>query len=301
MKVLALILFGFGSAAAHGVADGGMSRGWRRPRAPTHVAGTEIDYIVGNTTYQGYFATPKGGCASDRCRAGVLIAHQYMGLGEYEKARADEMAVQGYAAFALDVYGKGVRCNTTACATATMNKALSDIPKLRALISAGSSQLVAHWGSRADDAKLVAMGYCFGGSMVLELARHPSVGASAGLTYAAVSSIHGTLSPYSDEVAAAGEVRTKIQVHHAELDFQGDGALTALEAELKVGVNGTDATWETLKYAKCEHGWTEPGTPIYRAAQAVRAHKSTFEFFEMALGFDDAAADPFPALPLCHH
>eukprot|EP00966_Prymnesium_polylepis_P116189 2685845-Prymnesium_polylepis.1 len=169
-----------------------------------------------------------------------------MGLGEYEKARAEEMAAQGYVAFALDVYGKGVRCNTTACAIATMNKALADVGKLRGLISAGTNQLLALWGGTADRARLVAMGYCFGGSMVLELARHPNVGASAGQTFKAVSSIHGTLSPYAGQKPAAGEIRTLIQAHHAELDFQGDGALTALEAELKIGVNGSDATWETL-------------------------------------------------------
>ena len=57
------------------------------------------------------------------------------------------------------------------------------------------------------------------------------------------------------------------QAHHAELDFQGDAGLATFEAEMKVvGVNGSAAAvWETLKYAKCDHGWTEPGTPKYRA------------------------------------
>lgn len=68
---------------------------------------------------------------------------------------------------------------------------------------------------------------------------------------------------------------------------------------MKVGVTNSDAVWETIKYAKCEHGWTEPGTDIYRPRAAVQAHKSTAEFFEMALGLDDPATDPFPALPIC--
>ena len=61
---------------------------------------------------------------------------------------------------------------------------------------------------------------------------------------------------------------------------------------------GTDATWETLKYAKCEHGWSEPGTPVYRAAEALRAHKSTFDFFEQAR-HGMAVTNPFAPLPLC--
>ena len=74
----------------------------------------------------------------------------------------------------------------------------------------------------------------------------------------------------------AGGVLGRVQVHHADLDFQGDGALATLEAELKAGTNGTDGLWETTKYAKCEHGWTEPDSAVYRARAAVQAHKASF-------------------------
>lgn len=282
-----------GGAAAHGLADAGVGSGWTRPPPPPGVMVRDVDYTVDGATYEGFLALPDSKTPK---KGGLLIAHQYMGLIDYEKARAAEFAGMGYTAFAIDVYGKGVRCNTSACASSTMNKAKSDIPKLRGLISAGTQQLLQH---APDKGQLVAMGYCFGGSMVLELARHPGKGASDGVTFKAVSSIHGTLDAYSGETAAQGEVHTRIQAHHAELDFQGDGALTALEAELKGGVNGTDAVWETLKYSKCSHGWTEPGTPIYRARAAVQAHKSTAEFFQMALGEEDPEADAFPITPFC--
>jgi dienelactone hydrolase len=296
MLNLFLLLTTSASTAGHGLADGGASIGWKRPER-LDATGRDVDYTVFNQTFQGYLAIPNGGTTPPR--AAVLIAHQYMGLIDYEKARADEMASNGYVAFALDVYGKGIRCNTSACASAQMQKALSDVPRLRTLINAGAKQLLSLWKD-PDPSKLVAMGYCFGGSMVLELARHPAKGASAGLTFAAVSSIHGTLTAYGGEKAAKGEVRTRVQAHHAELDFQGDEGLSAFEAEFKVGVDGSVAIWETHKYAKCEHGWTEPGTPKYRARASIQAHKSTFEFFEMALGFDDPKTDPFPSLPICH-
>merc|ERR1712151_1427365 len=107
--------------------------------------------------------------------------------------------------------------------------------------------------------KLVAMGYCFGGGNVLELARHPNIGASKGLVFKAVAGIHATLPPLL-EPAAQGEIKTWVQVHHAELDFSGDAGLAGLEAELERGFNGSDAIWETTKYGKCMHGFTEPGT-----------------------------------------
>ena len=260
--------------------------------AQTH-NGENVEYYVNGGTYEGYISMPQS--VPGRKGEGVLIAHQWMGLGDYEKSRADEMAAQGYIAFALDVYGKGIRCKTESCARAAMDKAMADIPKLLELISAGTRELLQ---AGANSSKLVALGYCFGGSIVLELARHPSVGASRGVRYVAVSSVHGVLAPLS-AAAAKGEVTARVQVHHAELDYQGDGALVSLEAELKKGVNGTVGLWETIKYAKCEHGWTEPDSAVYRARAAVQAHKSSFEFFEMALGDEDPDANPYPVMPFC--
>merc|ERR1712232_140965 len=135
--------------------------------------------------------------------------------------------------------------------------------------------------------------------MVLELARHPQKGASAGVFFDAVSSIHGTLPPFANETSQSGEIRSNIQIHHAELDFQGDAALEAVKSELKVATNGTSSQWEALYYAKMYHGWTETGTPVYNARAAVQAHKSTFEFFQMAIGLEDPSKDPFPQSPFC--
>jgi hypothetical protein len=109
-----------------------------------------------------------------------------MGLIDYEKSRAEEFAASGYGVFALDVYGKGVRCNTTDCAKATMNKALSDLPKLRSLINAGANQLLHEWGTGADPTKLVAMG-CTTATLERD-SRHP-------LPRAPIPLLHPRLSP----------------------------------------------------------------------------------------------------------
>jgi len=279
------------SACSHGEADVGVSSRWYSHSYDRRL-GSDLDYTVDGTTYEGYVALPAGAEASP---AGVLVAHQWMGLSDYEKSRADELAANGYVAFALDVYGKDVRCEDTTCAQAAMSSALANITKLRGLISAGTTQLLKQ-GVNAS--ALLAIGYCFGGSMVLELARHPKTGASSGVVYLAVSSVHGSLTPYGGEKASTGAIATHVQAHHAELDFSGDAGLLGLEAELKDGTSDTETRWETLKYGKCSHGWTEPGTPIYRPADALRAHKSTFNFFEEARA-GGAVPEPFPALPFC--
>lgn len=286
-------------AEGHGVADAGVASHWQKPPTPVGVTSTDLDYTVDGLVYEGYVALPP---LDMKVKGGVLVAHQWMGLIDYEKSRTEEMAAMGYIAFALDVYGKGQRCNNTSCATKLATLAKSNVTKLNGLINAGAYELVGagYGGGRVIDLtdKLVAMGYCFGGGNVLELARHPGVGASYGLTFKAVSAIHASLSPLA-QPAAKGEVKTWVQAHHAELDFSGDAGLAGLEAELKVGVNGSEAIWETHKYAKCEHGFTEPGTEIYNARAAVQAHKSTFEFFQMALGVEDPEADAFPVDPVC--
>ena len=167
--------------------------------------GAPVEYKYEGKVYEGYVSLP--GQPSNGA-PGALVAHQWMGLGDYEKARADELAAMGYVAFALDVYGKGVRCNTAACASAAMKNATADIPRLLGLVSAGTTQLIK---AGANTSALVAIGYCFGGSMVLELARHPLVGASAAVEYKAVSSVHGVLAPLS-KASKSGEVTARVQV-----------------------------------------------------------------------------------------
>lgn len=274
------------AAHGHGLAD---ASGWRRLTS----AGSDFDYQVDGKTFEGYVALPTNPIATP-APPGVLIAHQWMGLIDYEKARADQMAAMGYVAFAVDLYGKGVRCKDKTCAAAAMQTAMANVTKLRRLIAAGTHQLL---DRGVNSSALTAIGYCFGGAAVLELARHPGVGASLDVTYLAVAPMHGVLKPYGQQ-STPGELSTHVQVHHAALDFAGDNGLLALEGELAAAATGTAAHWETLKYGKCEHGWTAPGTPVYQPAEALRAHQSAFNFFEQARrGF--AVAEPFAPLAWC--
>jgi len=240
--------------------------------------GSRIDYSHDGQTYSGYLVTPNH-TETAIPAAGVLIAPTMKGISEYEMARADQMASRGYTAFVLDPYGKDV-CPPDGCAQTEMGELLENLAELRNRISAGTQELLKHtpW-----DSKLVAIGYCFGGWMVLDLAKHPDQGSSAGVTFAAVSSLHGLLEPVKDPVEE-GEIVTNVQVHHAELDMQGDAALQELRSELSIGVNGTSAAWEAIVYSGVGHGWTNPSSLVYDERASIAAHLSTFQFLDAAAG-----------------
>jgi dienelactone hydrolase len=123
-----------------------------------------IEYKQGDVVLEGYLACPKEAKGK---LPGVLICHQWMGHSDYERRRADQTARLGYVAFALDIYGKGVRPKDPAEAgkTAGGYKA-GDRALLRARALAGLEVLRKH--DRCDAMKIAAQGYCFGGTTALE-------------------------------------------------------------------------------------------------------------------------------------
>jgi len=238
------------------------------------VVASAVEYSVGDFVMEGWLAKPIGMAPTK----GVLVAHQWMGLGEYEKMRAEEMAKQGYAALALDVYGKGNRCSDFQCAMGTMQTS-SEASLIRPRIAAALAVLKHH----APEDKLVGMGYCFGGRMMMELARFPGKGASEGATLQAVASFHGSYSPFADgETAAAGTIVTDVQIHHASGDDHA--GLRTIEDEIILGVNGTETVWESAHYWETAHGWTEPGAAVYSEREAIESHAAMMAFFSHSLG-----------------
>jgi dienelactone hydrolase len=124
-------------------------------------AGENVSYEVNGEAYEGYFAK-----ATSDSKGLVLIIHDWDGLNEYEQRRADMLAELGYDAFAADLYGKGNRPADTAARKAETAKLYKDREKMRSLILGGLAEARKRG---AHDA--VVMGYCFGGTAVLELAR----------------------------------------------------------------------------------------------------------------------------------
>jgi len=139
-----------------------------------------ISYDVGGTNYLGYLAAPDG----DARRPGVLIAHEGNGLGPQVKVRAHELAELGYVAFAVDYIGGGELLVDMPSMIAKLGKLRGDPDTVRALAKAGLALLAAR--PEVDASRIAAIGYCFGGTFVLELARSGAdvkctVGFHAGL------------------------------------------------------------------------------------------------------------------------
>jgi len=124
-------------------------------------AGDTVAYEVHGEAFEGYRADAEGDS-----KGLVLIIHDWDGLTEYEKTRADMVAGMGYDAFALDLYGKDNRPATTGAKKAQTAELYEDRARMRTLILGGLAE-----ARKAGDQETVVMGYCFGGAAVLELAR----------------------------------------------------------------------------------------------------------------------------------
>ncbi len=149
--------------------------------ADASVRGQLVEYQHGDVVLQGYVAYDD---AAKGKRPGVLIVHAWMGLDADARQRADMLAALGYVAFAADIYGKGVRPETREQAAKLAGSYKANRTLLRERVNAGFAELVRH--ARVDAARTAAIGYCFGGTAVLELAR-------SGAKVSGVVSFHGGL------------------------------------------------------------------------------------------------------------
>ena len=165
------------------------------------VVGSDYTYIIDGKQYEGYMSYSTD--LQPGTAPAALIVHQWMGLGQMEKLRADEMASHGYIAFAVDMYGKGKRATTSAQAIQYMHEVTDHPDVLQQRARKGIDLLKTVPGTNSS--AIVANGYCFGGLVVLELARQAA-------PVAAVASFHGELGNLTTPKAAMGSI--PVQVHH---------------------------------------------------------------------------------------
>lgn len=244
---------------------------WKRPHFNSIIS-HDFDYTLDGKTYEGYVSYPEQNIFDNEL-PGVLIGHQWMGLGQMEKFRADEMASYGYVSFALDVYGKGIRPKTPEEARGNVTELKSHPAEFHKRVNKGLEILMSLGeGPVVNKSALVANGYCFGGLMVLELAR-------LGTSLVGVASFHGDLGALQDP--SQDKIKAAIQVHHADLDSQGDDGLLKFENEMR---NNGVQTWATTKYGNCQHGWTDPFSSIYEEQAAKQSHASMRHFYSYLLG-----------------
>ncbi len=206
-----------------------------------------VEYKDGETVLEGFIAYDskiKGP------RPAVLLVHDWMGLGANTKARAEQVAKLGYVAFALDIYGKGVRPINAqeASKLATMFK--DNRKMLRTRAQAGFDYIKAN--KMVNAAQIVAAGYCFGGTTVLEMGR-------AGLPLSGLVSFHGGLS--TPTPADAKMIKGNVLVLHGAIDpYVPAAEVAAFEKEM------TDASvdYQFVKYSGAVHSFTikEAGSDI---------------------------------------
>lgn len=201
-----------------------------------------IEYQQGNTVLEGYLACPDAG---PQRKPGVLLVHEWMGLVPQTKSRADQIASLGYVAFAADIFGKGVRPNNPkeAAASAAFYRSNRDI--LRARVQAGLEELRRQEG--VDQGKIAAIGYCFGGTAVLELA-------CSGADIQGIVSFHGGLDAPSAQ--AAKKIRCKVlALHGADDPIVPPAQVKVFEDDMR----GGNVDWQLVKYANTVHAFTNPG------------------------------------------
>lgn len=228
-----------------------------------------VEYSQGSTPLEGFLAWDDGVKGP---RPGVLVVHEWTGLGKYVKSRAEQLAKLGYVAFCADIYGKGVRPSSPAEAGKTAGIYKSDRALTRERVNAGLAQLRAN--PLVDPKRIAAIGYCFGGMVALELAR-------SGADIAGVVVFHGDLS----NPTPADEANIKCKV----LALQGgdDPFVTTKDVEaFENRMRAAHADWEVNQYGGAVHAFTNPDAgndnakgAAYNAQADRRSWQAMRDFF----------------------
>ncbi|GAB4341715.1 MAG: dienelactone hydrolase family protein [Candidatus Abyssubacteria bacterium] len=200
-----------------------------------------VEYRHGDAVLEGYLAYDD---SFDGPRAGVLVFHEWMGLGDYEKGRTEQLAKLGYVAFAADIYGKGIRPTTREEAAKQAGIYRKDRQLMRARAKAALDVLRNH--TLSDDSRIAAIGYCFGGGVALELAR-------SGADVVGAVTFHGSLN--TPNPADARNIKGKILVlHGADDPHVSGGEVAAFQDEMRAA--GVD--WLMVSYGDAVHSFTNP-------------------------------------------
>ena len=198
-------------------------------------------YSVNNKEFKGYLASNNSLSAA---RPGVLVFPEWWGLNSYIKKRTEQVAELGYLAFGVDMYGDGKKVDNPEEAGLLMNEVLADKQTIKTRLEGAYNFLKEH--PMSDSNKIGAIGYCFGGALVLNMAR-------MGMDLQAVTSFHGALDSFFSP--SKGDVKAKVLVCHGEADeFISKEAVV----QFKLEMNNAGADYEFISHQEAFHGFSNP-------------------------------------------
>lgn len=213
----------------------------------------KVEYKDGDTVLEGMLVVDTAKLKNKK-GSGVVVFHDWKGVGPYVQMRAEQLADMGYVAFVADVYGKGVRPKDNKEAGAQAGKYKGDRKLMRSRVKAAYDELAK--SKYVIDDKISATGYCFGGTAALE-------GARMGLPLKGVVSFHGGLSSPTPEDAK--NIKAKILVLHGAIDPNvSPDEVAAFQKEM----NEAKVDYQFTAYANAVHSFThkDAGNDISKGA-----------------------------------
>lgn len=205
------------------------------------VVGEDVSYQSGDTTFSGYIATDDSVTGK---RPGVIVVHEWWGHNDYVRKRADMLAQLGYTAIALDMYGDGKIADHPDDAGKFAGEVRSNMDAAEARFLAAVEVLKQQ--PSVDGERIAAIGYCFGGGIVLEMARR-------GVDLDAVASFHGSLGTASP--AKPGMVKARVAVFNGADDpFVKPEQIEAFQNEMETA----NVNYEFVNYPGAVHSFTNP-------------------------------------------
>jgi dienelactone hydrolase len=210
--------------------------------AQAAVKGEEVQYKAGNTVLKGYLAYDD---AVKGKRPGVLVVHEWWGHNEYARERARMLAALGYTALALDMYGDGHQAHHPDEAGKFSGEVRKNLVLAKQRFDAAQQVLKKH--PTVDGNNIAAIGYCFGGAIVLEMVRH-------GEPLKGVVSFHGSLN--TEQPAKAGRLKARMLV----LTGEADPFVPAEQVEaFKKEMDAAKASYKLIAYPGAKHAFTSKG------------------------------------------
>lgn len=221
--------------------------------------GMAVTYEYQGQPYEGYFAP------AEDSRGLILLIHDWDGLTDYEERRAQMLAEEGYTVFAADLFGAGVRPTEVIDKRQHTGELYRDREKMRGLMRAA---LTAAAEQGADPSRAVAMGYCFGGAAVLELAR-------SGDDLLGFATFHGGLG--TPEGQNYADTKGVVRIYHGT----ADAAIPMTEfARLADELEAAGVAHEMVAYSGAPHAFTVFGSDRYQEQADRRSWQSFLEFLD---------------------